>query len=54
MIVKKRRNRKNCVHANLLTHTGRTISFHYIKCGLGVSMPYYCVGVLCGRYKEKS
>lgn len=52
MIVKKRRNRKNCVHVNMLNSETHSIAWAYAKCKLKY-MPYHCVGVLCGKFKEK-
>ena len=52
MVVKVRRNRKNCVHVNMRNQEINSDAWTYAKCRLSY-MPYYCVGVSCGKYKEK-
>ena len=48
MIVKKRRNRKNCVHFKV--NTGDRWIEGYCRARLST---HYCKGVSCPLYKEK-
>ena len=52
MVVKVRRNRKNCVHINMRNAEINSDAWTYARCRLKYGA-YYCGGVSCGRYKEK-